>query len=114
MRSKWNSYFQKPRLGGAFFSLCAPTVIPGVRDVGSRIPGPPFDGIEGYNPDRIGVLARQEILQDALEVGVSLICLALGATGARAEVFEQTALPAAHMRLDQGQEPRASGNVAPV
>ncbi|MCS3896081.1 hypothetical protein M2171_005214 [Bradyrhizobium japonicum USDA 38] len=59
-----------------------------VGGLGSRIPRTPFDGIEGYNSDRIGVLAGQEILQDGLEVGVSLIRLAPGATGARAEVFK--------------------------
>ena len=59
-----------------------------VGDPGSRIPRPPLDRIEGYNSDRIGVLAGPEILQDRLEVGVSLVGLAPGATGTRAEVFK--------------------------
>ena len=59
-----------------------------VGDVGRRVPRPSLDGIEGYNSERIGKLAGEEILHDRLEVGVSLIRLAPGATGTRAEVFK--------------------------
>jgi hypothetical protein len=41
--------------------------------IGSRIPRPPLDGIEGNNSNRKGVLAGQEILQDRLKLSASSV-----------------------------------------
>jgi hypothetical protein len=46
-----------------------------VGDFLGHVPGPPFDGVEGDDPQRVPVLPRNHVADDRPEIGFSEVCL---------------------------------------